>query len=81
MELLDNTLIYDLSRKLLLQITSSSLLVGGPGSASTKVRFFKHLKFLLQPNKKLLSGKDHGTGWLRNSAYTQNRAFLATFNP
>ena len=56
-----------LSRKLMLQIAPSSLLAGGPGSASTKVRFFEHIKFLLQPNKKLLLGKYHSRISLRNT--------------
>ena len=71
-----------LRRKLLLQIAPSSLLAGGPGSASTRARFFKHLKFLLRPNKKLLFGKYHTRIWLRNTANTQNTAFFfAIFHP
>ena len=76
MELLVTILHYTaLSRKLLLQIAPSSLLAEGPGSASTKVRFFEHL-FLLQPNKKLLFGKYHSRIWLRNTINTHNRAFF-----
>ena len=64
-----------LSRKLLLQIAPSSLLVGGLESASTKVQFFKHLKFLLQPNKKLLFGKYHSRGGLKNTVNTHIELF------
>ena len=71
----DNTLIYGFETKLLLQIAPFSLLTGGPGSATTKVRFFEHLKFLFQPNKKLLFGKYHNRIWLRNTANTEWRFF------
>ena len=82
MELLVTILYYStLSRKLLLQIASSSLLARGPESTSTKVKFFEHLKLLLQSNKKLLFGKYHRRIWLRNTANTENRAFFAIFYP
>ena len=82
MELLVTILYYTtLSRKLLLQIASSSLLARGPESTSTKVQFFEHLKFLLQSNKKLLFGKYHSRIWLRKTANIENRAFFAIFYP
>ena len=78
----DNTLIYGLEPyKLLLQIVPFSLLAGGPGSASTKVQFFKHLKFLLQPNQKLRFGKYHCRIWLRNTANTRNRSSFTILHP
>ena len=47
-----------------------------PESAFTKVRFFKNLEFLLQPNEKLLFGKYDGRGGLTNTASIQCRAFF-----
>ena len=70
-----------LSRKLLLQLAPSSLLAGCSGSASTQVRFFEHLQFLLQPNKMLVFGKYLSRIWLRNTANTQNRAFFRNISP
>ena len=82
MELLVTILSYTaLSCKLLLQIAPSSLLAGGRGCGSTKVRFFEHLKFLLQPNEKLLFGKYHSRICLWNTANTQNRAFFRNTSP
>ena len=43
----------------------------GPESASSKVWFFKHLRFQLRPNKKLLFAKYHNRGELPNTANTQ----------
>ena len=56
----------------MLTVAPSSLLASwGPGSASTKVQFFEHPKFLLQPNQKLLFGKYHGKVCLRDTAITE----------
>ena len=47
-----------------------SSLLGGPESASSEVRFFKPFRLLLQPNKKLLFGKYHSRGGLKNTDNT-----------
>ena len=53
----------------------------GPGFAFTNVRFFEHLKFLLQPNKKLLFCKYHSRVRLMNTANTQNRTLSQYLTP
>ena len=72
--LCDNTVLC--SFQLYTIVKNSSIFDVGRGSesASSKVRFFKHLKFHLQPNKKLLFAKYHNKGELRNTANTYYRA-------
>ena len=64
-------------------VTNSSIFAVGrvPGSASSKVRFFKHLRFLFQPNEKLTFAKYHSRGGLRNTTNTQFRVLFRNSSP
>ena len=48
--------------------------------SASKIRSFKHFRFLFQPNEKLVFAKYNNRCGLRNAANAQYRAFFAIFN-